>query len=195
MASKNEFGVSLRQMIEQRDDIGNTALHHAVRNLDINLAKILIQEGVDINAINEDGDTPLTEFALRSSDSNSQQSFELLSFLIEHGANINYRNNEGYSSLHHAVERDNLDVVRFLLNHGANINILNNMGDTPLHLATFDCNIEIVEFLLNHYPDITKNRENQTPLDIAEDCDDGDIVKMLEDYIEYNIEDIKEPEM
>ena len=60
----------------------------------------------------------------------------MVKFLIENGADINIKNNNGDTVLHEAVLiKDNLEVVKLLIENGADINIKNNNGDTVLHYA------------------------------------------------------------
>lgn len=62
-------------------------------------------------------------------------------YLLEHGAEIDARNNQGKTPLLTAIKdgyyvaqpMDKYDVVKLLLEKGATINIQDNNGDTALH--------------------------------------------------------------
>jgi len=47
-------------------------------------------------------------------------------------ANVDYKDREGWSSLHNACSRGFLDIVQFLINSEADINCQNVTGQTPL---------------------------------------------------------------
>jgi len=70
---------------------------------------------------------------------------EVVELLLEHGANPNVRDYDGYTPLHYAVEGCHVDVARVLLDHGADPTIRNNNGMTPLDYGR-NCE-EIIEEL------------------------------------------------
>jgi cytohesin len=192
MASENVCRAYLRDIIERRDRSGKTPLHHAVGNNEINFIKFLIEAGADINAKDNQGNTPLNNFPLYHDEDSYEARIDTLSFLIANGAEINNKNNKGYTILHSAVLKGNIDFVRFLLQQGANINTVDNYGNTPLHTALEDA--EMVELLLKYHPDIIKNSRGQTPLDVAEENHLEDLYEMIGEYIE-NLPEIKEPDI
>lgn len=61
-----------------------SALHRATRNGDMEAARKLIESGVDVNAENDQGLTPLHLIALNGRT-------DLAELLLEHGAEINHR--------------------------------------------------------------------------------------------------------
>ena len=54
---------------------------------------------------------------------------------INAGVSIDADEYHRWTSLHKAVDSENLNVVNFLINAGANLNAVNAQGETPLHLA------------------------------------------------------------
>ncbi|XP_050716848.1 ankyrin repeat domain-containing protein 40-like isoform X4 [Eriocheir sinensis] len=65
--------------------------------------------------------------------------------LISRGVNVNSPHEiNGWTGLHWACKRDNVEVVRLLLTKGADIDIENNQAQKPAHLTT---NLQILQLL------------------------------------------------
>ena len=111
---------------------------------------------------------------------------EALKALIEGGADVDYRNNEGSTALIVAAVFDRIEVSKILIEAGADINAKNNEGSTALHTAALLCRTKIVEILLDNGAD--KNAKNNTghkALDaVAGPFDD---VKGIYDYLQAMI--------
>jgi ankyrin repeat protein len=70
--------------------------------------------------------------------------------LLNHGANVNTANKDGFTSLHLTGLKGYVDVVIDLLKKGANVNTANKRGDTPLYITGGNGHVEVVRELLNH---------------------------------------------
>ncbi|MBQ6002370.1 MAG: ankyrin repeat domain-containing protein, partial [Synergistaceae bacterium] len=55
---------------------------------------------------------------------------------IINGANVNAKDNKGYTALMWAAEKGHTEIAEMLINHGADVNAENNSGFTALMLAT-----------------------------------------------------------
>ena len=55
---------------------------------------------------------------------------------MEHGADINKDDKDGFTPLFDACSNGNIHMVRFLIENGANINKQCNNGQTPLFNAS-----------------------------------------------------------
>ena len=55
--------------------------------------------------------------------------------LIENGADVNIKDNDGDTPLHYAASGGHLDVVKFLVENGADVNAKDKYGRTPLDVA------------------------------------------------------------
>src|SRR5579863_459875 len=114
---------------------GLTALFFAVRQGEMDCVKYLVETQVngvhvDVNETSVDGSSPLL-VAVQNGD------YKIASLLIEHGANPNLANSEGWTPIYLAVKNRNaettsvpapstegvLDMIRTLLDHGANPNV------------------------------------------------------------------------
>ena len=85
----------------------------------------------DVNAKDEDGDTPLHWAAFNESP-------EVVATLIKAGADVNARDEGGHTPLYMAVgPNQSHEVVTTLIKAGADVNAKNEEGDTPLDRAVF----------------------------------------------------------
>ncbi|KAJ8668562.1 hypothetical protein QAD02_010225 [Eretmocerus hayati] len=86
-----------------------------------------------VNQIDEQRRT-LLHLVLESRSSSSDIA-EVVSLLLENGANVKARDFELKTPLHYAYQNDHMDVAKLLINHGADINAQNIYGETPLHIV------------------------------------------------------------
>ncbi|MCG8469104.1 MAG: ankyrin repeat domain-containing protein [Gemmatimonadetes bacterium] len=57
-------------------------------------------------------------------------------YLVEElGADVNQRDDEGYTPLHNAASRGDLEVIRFLVEHGADVTAVSRVGQTTADMA------------------------------------------------------------
>ena len=62
---------------------------------------------------------------------------------------LHSKTNDGYTCLHLAVTRFNIDLIKYLIKSGLDVNALTNFYDTPLHFAVRHKNYEAISLLLN----------------------------------------------
>ena len=74
-------------------------------NLD--LVRVFVEQGADINIPNDNGDTPLIDAA-------DLGKIGILKYLLENGADVNIKNNAGHSALDIANERGHADIIKIL---------------------------------------------------------------------------------
>ena len=94
----------------------------------LEMVKLLVEAGAEVNTPGIDGSTPL-ELAARSGNA------ELLQFLIARGARINVNDPCCKSALHNAAGRGGLAAVKVLLANGADPNVVDRGNRTPLFSA------------------------------------------------------------
>jgi ankyrin repeat protein len=70
--------------------------------------------------------------------------------LLEHGADINVQDEDGWTPLHWASMNGALEVVRLLLEHGSEVEAKHNGGKTTLQVAVDRGHAEVVELLREH---------------------------------------------
>ena len=78
---------------------------------------------------------------------------ERLKVLLASGVNVNIKDENGNTPLHHAVSANNQEIVEVLLANGADINIQNKDGATPLYNAVLQHNQAMVKCLLDNAKD------------------------------------------
>ena len=120
-------GFDMKQFIQLPED----GLWHAARTGDLPAMKRYIAEGADVNAPDENLNiTPLAWSVLHGQT-------EAARLLIENGADVNIKDDDGSIPLHGAVVFGRADVAKLLIENGANLQARNNDGGTPadaLHL-------------------------------------------------------------
>jgi ankyrin repeat protein len=103
---------------------GENVLHYLVRKQ--NQGEIIqhfIAAGVDVNKIDEDGNTPFMYAAASNRDT------AVMAMLLPKVKNINLPNQKGVTALAMAVQSNSPDVVQYLLNKGASVNITDHSGN------------------------------------------------------------------
>src|SRR3990172_3577318 len=92
----------------------------------------------------------------------------LINILLDHGADIEARDNNDFTSLHYAAFNGHQVTVALLLERGANIEARDNQGVTPLHIAALDGHQATVALLLDRGANIeSQGNQGQTPLHYA----------------------------
>ncbi|MDD2715943.1 MAG: ankyrin repeat domain-containing protein [Candidatus Wallbacteria bacterium] len=92
------------------------------------IAKMLIENGADVNLKDAKTQTPLMNAAY-------DQYSEIVALLIKKGADVNAVNNEGETALMFAAVVDNPDIVELLLNSGASIEVVSKNEETAFHCS------------------------------------------------------------
>ncbi len=125
---------------------------------DLKKMESLRGEGVDINATNRAGQTALIKAVLPRSASVVNPEFkpsyereseaQIVSWLLEKGANPHHAENNGYTAIHHAVKSGNGEVVQALICFDPTLLHSEVKTWQPLHLAVAFNRYEIAEFLI-----------------------------------------------
>lgn len=152
--------------INEEDDDGLTALHHAAEGGHPKCVEILLQNGADVNgkgsplhmvrdvetaqllfqakatlnAHDECGNSPL-QTAIRKGKQ------ELVEFFLSVGAEVQCANAKGQTPLHtlcssYLAKPHEEKLTRKMIEMGANVNSKDSQGRSPLHLAVMNYNLE-----------------------------------------------------
>jgi len=149
-------------------------LQKAARNGELYTVKSLIEQGAAVDeACDFNRWTALHAAAHKGH-------FQIAEYLIKHGANVNVKDEDGYTPLHNTAhsflkgsppkrtEADRNRIAALLLEYGATVNATINHGETPLHEAALTNNIGLVQLLLENGggPNI-QQAQGMTPLHFA----------------------------
>jgi ankyrin repeat protein len=171
-----------------------TSLHAAARKGLKEVVELLISEGTDVNAKNEDGWTPLHMAAAGGQN-------EIVELLIAAGADVNAKDRVGETPLDFAIQYKKPETADLLRKHGgktgaelnvlldaakngdieavkqhlaagADVNAKTGDGTTPLHNAAVYGHNEIAELLIANGASVNAiivsgRNQGKTPLDLA----------------------------
>jgi ankyrin repeat protein len=110
----------------------------------------------------------------------------MVKFLLDRGASLAARDNDGFTPLHGAADHGHAELVEFFLARGLDVNLRSTTQYTPLHCAAnaaFTNEIHyvaVVQLLLDHGADLdARERYNLTPLHFAAVMGRPQIIKIL----------------
>lgn len=107
---------------------------------------------------------------------------DLLKELIIAGANINQQDQLGWTTLHHAVQRHNVQATHLLLKSGVDVEIKDKYGNTPLFRVVFESKGkgEIIKLLLEFGADIYNHNDSGiSPIELAETIANYNIIQFF----------------
>jgi len=106
----------------------------------------------------------------------------VIQLVAEPDVKLDLQTKDGDSALIKAcLNNPNIDYVRTLVQNKANMNVKNAHDNTALHFAVEYKNLEIVTYLLEQGadPDIQNTTNGDTPLILAADNGDEEMVKVF----------------
>ena len=136
-------------------------LHQAILRRKTAIALFLIERGADVNAPDNDR--------------------AVLVALLDGKAEPVRRDRIGWTPLHHAAAKNQVELARILLDRGAPPNALSELGGTPLHEAAAGGGVEMVKLLLERGTDPkVRSKPGVTALDLAKEYKNAAVVALLE---------------
>ena len=139
----------------------------------------LLDAGVPVDGCGEYSWTAL----IRAS---HQGRIKCLQILINNGADVNAKTILLETGLHWAVGKGHIDCARMLIANGARIDEIDTWGRTPLIKAGVmgdNKRVGSMRLLLRNNADVlAMDDKGMTALDYAKHGDNGEMVKMLEEY-------------
>ena len=139
---------------------GCTPLWAAAASGHLDVVKLLIERNADVDARTLTNSTPLRAAAYDGR-------LDIVGCLVENGADVNARNNSEHTPLMIACYNGHLKVVTYLIERGANMDLQSKQGNTALHEAIYNDHIEIAKELVALGASQLPNGQCLTPLLLA----------------------------
>ena len=89
-------------------------LRLAVETQCIDMVKLLLEYGIDVNAIDVYGRTALFDAARTNN-------MDCVKLLIDYGVNVNHVDDCGLTAAHKAIDHESTEILKYLLSHGLQI--------------------------------------------------------------------------
>ena len=154
-------------LVNAEDAYGRTPLEMAVRGGHVELVRLLLASGADVNLKGEISLHIAAEKGYK----------EIAGLLLDNGAEVNARDGGGETPLHKAASYGPREVVSLLLANGAEVNAKDLAGRAPLHEAAMCKRIDIAAMLLAQGADVNaRDFHGLSPADLA---GGGDFVHFL----------------
>ena len=163
--SRNE--TSLVKLLKRGHNVNETSqtsrfdespLVTAARCQYLNIVRVLLTHGANVNATGRDGVTALME-------ATRHNATPIVRLLLEYGADTNVADKARHSAISWAVKHQNVDVVRELLQNDTDVP---RAHSNLLHLAARTGNVAIAGMLLKYGADVNGTDEmSNTPLFVA----------------------------
>ncbi|TXJ60318.1 ankyrin repeat domain-containing protein [Brachyspira aalborgi] len=184
---------------------GKTPLIIAVGNSYIDTAKILIENGANINAVDIEGWSALSyavnngdieiaklllenkakikdELLLAIKSPIVESSINIMKLLIDNKANINYTDENGFTPLNITIESGDMELTKFLITNGANVNSLMQDGVSLIGYAIAQNNMDLLQILIENGANVNYTNGDSwadTPLKTASRLGLDNVVRIL----------------
>jgi ankyrin repeat protein len=174
--------------VGKTDMDGKTLLHYVAKyNADTHVLKFLLEQGMEVNVMDNYGETPLHWAA-------ANNSLTVIKFLIENGAKFYVLDKYQRSAIFRSAENPDVEVIKFFVEKKAKIDAVSTYhGDMPIHHAAKNSNIDVLKYLIEKGADCkVKNKDFEMPLHYAVRCNPNiEVLKFLIDKLDENGTDIK----
>lgn len=184
---------------------GKTPLIIAVGNSYIDTAKILIENGADVNSVDFEGWSALS-YAVNNGDIEIaklllenkakikdelliaikspivESRINMMKLLIDNKANINYTDENGFNPLNIAIESGDMELTKFLITNGANVNSLMQDEVSLIGYAIAQNNMDLLQMLIENGANVNYTNGDSwadTPLKTASRLGLDNVVRIL----------------
>lgn len=174
---ENVQALLTRDNVNLRDEnIGSTALEHAVGHGNREMVQLLLSAGADVNSRNHSKETVLMMLG-------DESTAEIVWDLIHAGAKVDLKDEDGDTVLIEAAMEKNLPVLVALIHAGARVDARNKQGQTALMLAASNNQIANIRALVRAGADMNaRDNDGKTTLDYAIEEGNEKIINMLQSY-------------
>jgi hypothetical protein len=146
----------------------------------IDLLRLFVERGADINLMNASGETPIILAAWRGN-------LPAVQWLLERGARINAPPRQ-WSALHYAVFAGHAELADYLMTRGGDINALTTNGSSVLMMAIYEGREELARKLIEKGADPRpKNDWGDAAVDWAMRFNHLNIARLLTDPEQFAV--------
>ncbi|NIP28611.1 MAG: hypothetical protein GWN67_28130 [Phycisphaerae bacterium] len=150
-------------------EISEVDINRATRNKKQNINKSSQQNSVPENGLLQN----LHKAA-------AQNNIKKIKLLLSDGADVNLKDNDGYTPLFYAIWQRNVDMANLFISHRAEVNLFDETNSTPLHYAVWSADMDMIKLLVEKGADINAgDRKDKTPLQYAIGHMKGNLVDLL----------------
>jgi len=169
--------------VDERDWDDLTALITASSAGHMDIVKILIKGGADVNAADKDGITALMEASIMGHE-------KIVNALIDAGAEVDYNSNSGVTALWLAAGENRVNVMKTLLKKNADASVTRSDGITALMTSSVAGHVEAAKLLLEEAADpLATDSDGLTALMNAAEKGAADVLMVLIDAAVENGQD------
>ncbi|KAI1053810.1 hypothetical protein LB507_007482 [Fusarium sp. FIESC RH6] len=163
-----------KDVLNIRSSFSAAALHYVCFVQSKSLADLLINNGAELDAVDESGGTPLF-LALEWGN------IEIAKALLSRGVSVTLPDKSGQTPLHIVAEQGNVDLARQILDRGADICAQARDGWTPLLYASKEGHCDVVKLFLERGANCLDSVEGYTAVGLAAFKNHVSVVQMLLD--------------
>lgn len=126
---------------KKRDIKARSAMNQAVIGGHLDIVRMLVERGADVNSLDAHKWTPLMWAVHYRKD-------EIAKYLVDNGADVNLKNNDDTTPLSMALSDRQVDLAKYLIEHGADFNTPSELGVSGVSAAINSGNAELAELMI-----------------------------------------------
>lgn len=121
------------EYLNSKSEFGSGLLHYAISGRQFDIAMFLLDNGIDVNMQNIDGQTALHLICMEQT-----RNIDITREILQKGVNVNIQDKYGNPAIWTAAfncKGRNYDTVQLLMSYNPDISIVNNVGLSALDIA------------------------------------------------------------